>query len=171
MKVVSAPASRGGDGKFGPRLAQCPASRVLNHVVSTRLRIFLSSPGDVSAVREIPALTIERLAQDYARFRQCRGTQWLTRGGAARGTDVVAGLRYRSTPGVLRGRVELAQQQPGVDSAIGDGGNGCDEAPFPEPSFEGMTSGRGAASHNVEYLRIRPRAGTSIRVPCGTGAR
>ena len=34
----------------------------------TRLRIFLSSPGDVIATREIAALTIERLAQDYARF-------------------------------------------------------------------------------------------------------
>ena len=33
-----------------------------------RLRIFLSSPGDVVATREIAALTIERLAQDYARF-------------------------------------------------------------------------------------------------------
>jgi hypothetical protein len=33
-----------------------------------RLRIFLSSPGDVTATREIAALTIERLAQDYARF-------------------------------------------------------------------------------------------------------
>ncbi len=33
-----------------------------------RLRIFLSSPGDVAATREIAALTIERLAQDYARF-------------------------------------------------------------------------------------------------------
>jgi len=36
--------------------------------VIKRLRIFLSSPGDVSATREIAALTIERLAQDYARF-------------------------------------------------------------------------------------------------------
>jgi hypothetical protein len=33
-----------------------------------RLRIFLSSPGDVTATREIAALTIERLAHDYARF-------------------------------------------------------------------------------------------------------
>ena len=33
-----------------------------------RLRIFLSSPADVVATREIAALTIERLAQDYARF-------------------------------------------------------------------------------------------------------
>ena len=33
-----------------------------------RLRIFVSSPGDVKAAREIAALTIERLAQDYARF-------------------------------------------------------------------------------------------------------
>jgi len=36
--------------------------------VSQRLRIFISSPGDVRAPREIAALTIERLAQDYARF-------------------------------------------------------------------------------------------------------
>ena len=33
-----------------------------------RLRIFISSPGDVRDAREIAALTIERLAQDYARF-------------------------------------------------------------------------------------------------------
>jgi WD40 repeat protein len=33
-----------------------------------RLRVFVSSPGDVKAAREIAALTIERLAQDYARF-------------------------------------------------------------------------------------------------------
>ena len=32
-----------------------------------RLRIFLSSPGDVASAREIAAQTIERLAQDYAR--------------------------------------------------------------------------------------------------------
>ncbi len=36
--------------------------------MTRRLRIFLSSPGDVTAAREIAALTIERLAQDYARF-------------------------------------------------------------------------------------------------------
>ncbi len=36
--------------------------------MSQRLRIFISSPGDVRALREIAALTIERLAQDYARF-------------------------------------------------------------------------------------------------------
>jgi hypothetical protein len=36
--------------------------------VTKQLRIFLSSPGDVKAAREIAALTIERLAQDYARF-------------------------------------------------------------------------------------------------------
>jgi WD40 repeat protein len=36
--------------------------------VQEPIRIFISSPGDVSAVREITALTIERLAQDYARF-------------------------------------------------------------------------------------------------------
>jgi len=36
--------------------------------VSQRLRIFISSPGDVRAPREIAALTVERFAQDYARF-------------------------------------------------------------------------------------------------------
>ena len=36
--------------------------------VTRRFRIFVSSPGDVKAAREITALTIERLAQDYARF-------------------------------------------------------------------------------------------------------
>jgi tetratricopeptide (TPR) repeat protein len=36
--------------------------------VTNRFRIFVSSPGDVKAAREIAALTIERLAQDYARF-------------------------------------------------------------------------------------------------------
>jgi WD40 repeat protein len=36
--------------------------------VKQRLRIFVSSPGDVKAAREVAALTIERLAQDYARF-------------------------------------------------------------------------------------------------------
>src|SRR5580658_5487435 len=32
-----------------------------------RLRIFLSSPGDVASAREIAAQTVEKLAQDYAR--------------------------------------------------------------------------------------------------------
>jgi TPR repeat protein len=36
--------------------------------VTRRLRIFVSSPGDVTAAREIAALTIEGLAQNYARF-------------------------------------------------------------------------------------------------------
>jgi hypothetical protein len=36
--------------------------------LNKRLRIFLSSPGDVRSAREIAALTIERLAQDYGRF-------------------------------------------------------------------------------------------------------
>jgi len=35
--------------------------------VIQRLRIFLSSPGDVASAREIAAQTIEKLAQDYAR--------------------------------------------------------------------------------------------------------
>ena len=41
-----------------------------------RLRIFLSSPGDVIATREIAALTIERLAQDYARFFKIEPYLW-----------------------------------------------------------------------------------------------
>ena len=36
--------------------------------VRQRLRVFISSPSDVKVAREIAALTIERLAQDYARF-------------------------------------------------------------------------------------------------------
>src|SRR5215207_9721769 len=41
-----------------------------------RLRIFLSSPADVVATREIAALTIERLAQDYARFFHIEPYLW-----------------------------------------------------------------------------------------------
>lgn len=41
-----------------------------------RLRIFVSSPGDVTAAREIAALTIERLAQDYARFYKIEPYLW-----------------------------------------------------------------------------------------------
>ena len=41
-----------------------------------RLRIFVSSPGDVNAAREIAALTIERLAQDYARFFKVEPYLW-----------------------------------------------------------------------------------------------
>ena len=44
--------------------------------VIRRLRIFLSSPGDVVATREIAALTIERLAQDYARFFRIEPYLW-----------------------------------------------------------------------------------------------
>jgi WD40 repeat protein len=44
--------------------------------VIRRLRIFLSSPGDVTATREIAALTIERLAQDYARFFKIEPYLW-----------------------------------------------------------------------------------------------
>jgi WD40 repeat protein len=40
------------------------------------LRIFLSSPGDVVATREIAALTIERLAQDYMRFFRIEPYLW-----------------------------------------------------------------------------------------------
>src|SRR5580698_6357741 len=41
-----------------------------------KLRIFVSSPGDVKAAREIAALTIERLAQDYARFFNIEPYLW-----------------------------------------------------------------------------------------------
>ena len=41
-----------------------------------RLRIFISSPGDVRAAREIAALTIERLAQDHARFFEIEPYLW-----------------------------------------------------------------------------------------------
>jgi tetratricopeptide (TPR) repeat protein len=36
--------------------------------VKLRFRIFVSSPGDVQRARELAALTIEKLAQDYARY-------------------------------------------------------------------------------------------------------
>jgi WD40 repeat protein/TPR repeat protein len=45
-------------------------------LLKQRLRIFVSSPGDVKAEREIAALTIERLAQDYARFYQIEPYLW-----------------------------------------------------------------------------------------------
>ena len=41
-----------------------------------RLRIFVSSPGDVKAAREIAVQTIERLAQDYARFFSIEPYLW-----------------------------------------------------------------------------------------------
>ena len=44
--------------------------------VRQRLRIFISSPGDVKVAREIAALTIERLAQDYARFFDIEPYLW-----------------------------------------------------------------------------------------------
>ena len=44
--------------------------------MSQRIRIFISSPSDVYAVREIAALTIERLAQDYARFYEIEPYLW-----------------------------------------------------------------------------------------------
>jgi WD40 repeat protein/TPR repeat protein len=44
--------------------------------VAQRLRVFVSSPGDVRAAREIAALTIERLAQDYARFFSIEPYLW-----------------------------------------------------------------------------------------------
>ena len=50
-----------------------------------RLRIFLSSPGDVIATREIAALTIERLAQDYARFFRIEPYLWEYEGMVASG--------------------------------------------------------------------------------------
>jgi tetratricopeptide (TPR) repeat protein len=36
--------------------------------VKLRFRIFVSSPGDVKQARELAALTVEKLAQDYARY-------------------------------------------------------------------------------------------------------
>ncbi len=44
--------------------------------MTPRLRIFVSSPGDVKAAREIAALTIERMAQDYARFFKIEPYLW-----------------------------------------------------------------------------------------------
>ena len=44
--------------------------------MSKHLRIFISSPGDVRAAREIAALTIERLAQEYARFFRIEPYLW-----------------------------------------------------------------------------------------------
>ena len=44
--------------------------------MAQRLRIFVSSPSDVKAAREIAALTIERLAQDYARFFKIEPYLW-----------------------------------------------------------------------------------------------
>jgi WD40 repeat protein len=44
--------------------------------VQAPIRIFISSPSDVYAVREIAALTIERLAQDYARFYHIEPYLW-----------------------------------------------------------------------------------------------
>jgi tetratricopeptide (TPR) repeat protein len=44
--------------------------------VKQRLRIFVSSPSDVTAAREIAALTIERLAQDYARVLTIEPYLW-----------------------------------------------------------------------------------------------
>lgn len=41
-----------------------------------KLRIFVSSPGDVKAAREIAALTIERLVQEYARFLKLEPYLW-----------------------------------------------------------------------------------------------
>jgi WD40 repeat protein len=38
--------------------------------MSSRLRIFLSSPGDVAAAREVAAQTIEKVSQDYTRYFQ-----------------------------------------------------------------------------------------------------
>lgn len=44
--------------------------------VRKRLRIFLSAPGDVRTEREIATLTIERMAQDYARFFKIEPYFW-----------------------------------------------------------------------------------------------
>jgi hypothetical protein len=44
--------------------------------LTRRCRIFVYSPGDVKAAREIAALTIERLAQDYARSLDIEPYLW-----------------------------------------------------------------------------------------------
>ena len=44
--------------------------------MKSRFRIFVSSPGDVQRARELAALTIERLAQDYARYLQIEPYLW-----------------------------------------------------------------------------------------------
>jgi hypothetical protein len=44
--------------------------------VKPRFRIFVSSPGDVKRARELAALTIEKLAQDYARQLQIEPYLW-----------------------------------------------------------------------------------------------
>lgn len=41
-----------------------------------RFRIFVSSPGDVKRARELAALTIEKLAQDYARYLHVEPYLW-----------------------------------------------------------------------------------------------
>ncbi len=60
----------------GPGLAGTFPPLRARAAVSKHLRIFLSSPGDVGAAREIAALTIERLAQDYARFFKIEPSFW-----------------------------------------------------------------------------------------------
>lgn len=60
----------------GPGLAGAFPPLRVRAAMRKRLRIFLSSPGDVRAVREIAALTIERLAQDYARFFRIEPYFW-----------------------------------------------------------------------------------------------
>ena len=42
----------------------------------TRLRVFISSPGDVPAERLRAALVIDKLAQDYSRFFEIEAFRW-----------------------------------------------------------------------------------------------
>lgn len=44
--------------------------------MTQRLRVLVSSPGDVRAAREIAALTIERIAQDYSRWFDVQPYLW-----------------------------------------------------------------------------------------------
>lgn len=44
--------------------------------MKSRFRVFVSSPGDVQRARELAALTIEKLAQEYARYLQIEPYLW-----------------------------------------------------------------------------------------------
>lgn len=57
-------------------MAPSPGKTSRYVLVMQKFRIFVSSPGDVKAAREIAALTIERLAQDYARFLKVEPYLW-----------------------------------------------------------------------------------------------
>jgi hypothetical protein len=46
--------------------------------MATRLRVFISSPGDVRAAREVAARTVEKIARDYLRFFEIEPYMWET---------------------------------------------------------------------------------------------